>query len=610
MQRTSLVALGLVLALVIGVGAWRVQAQDAEPDDVAPPTSLDDVMIPQSLTGSAFTYQGRLTSGGAPVNGQCDFQFSLFDAASAGTQIGSTQTAGDISVMNGLFTVAINFGGGAFNGAARWLEIGVRCPAGSGSYTTLSPRQTLTAAPYALALPGLWTQPNAISPNLIGGFSGNSVTSSVVGATIGGGGFSGNPNRVTDDYGTVGGGLNNRAGNNAGTADDSPYATVGGGASNTASRPFATIGGGYNNTASEYAVAVGGGRDNTASGPFATVGGGYNNTASGHAATVGGGDDNTASGYTVTVGGGRFNTASGEFAAVGGGVGNTASGKRAAVGGGYGNTASGYAATVGGGEDNAASGYAATISGGEDNTAAGHHSFAAGRRARANNPGCFVWGDSTNADVTCSNDNRTIFRSSGGYYIYTNAGLTSGMFLSGGGSAWNAVSNRALKENFAPVDTRRLLARLAQIEITTWNYRSQEPAIRHIGPMADEFNALVDGLGGEGKDYINSLDADGVALAAIQGLYGLVQEKDAEIAALRADSATMKAEITSLRAENAKLNDRLAAIEQALQANGAPVRVAASPAVLPQGGIALLGMLGGLVIGGAIMYRRRAGGGR
>jgi hypothetical protein len=558
MQRTSLVALGLVLALVIGVGAWRVQAQDAEPDDVAPPTSLDDVMIPQSLAGSAFTYQGRLTSGGAPVNGQCDFQFSLFDAASAGTQIGSTQPATNVSVMNGLFTVAIDFGGGAFNGAARWLEIGVRCPAGSGSYTTLSPRQALHAAPYALALPGLWTQQNATSPNLIGGFSGNSVTSGVVGATIGGGGESGFPNRVTDSYGTVGGGGNNQAGNNAGTVNDRSGATVGGGIFNTAS------------------------------GQYATVGGGINNTASGSAATVGGGINNTASGSAATVGGGYLNIASGEYATVGGGINNTASGSDATVGGGYLNIASGEYATVGGGREN---------------TAAGNYSFASGRRAKANNPGCFVWGDSTNADVTCSNDNRTIFRSSGGYYIYTNASLTSGMFLSGGGSAWNAVSHRALKENFAPVDTRRLLARLAQIEITTWNYRSQGPAIRHIGPMADEFNALVDGLGGEGKDYINSLDADGVALASIQGLYGLVQEKDAEIAA-------MEAEIADLRAENAKLNDRLAAIEQALQANGTPVRAAASPAVLPQGGIALLGMLGGLVIGGAIMHRRRAGGGR
>jgi hypothetical protein len=63
----------------------------------------------------------------------------------------------------------------------------VRCPAGSGSYTGLGPRQALTATPYALALPGLWTEPNADSPNLIGGYSGNSVTGGVVGATIGGG---------------------------------------------------------------------------------------------------------------------------------------------------------------------------------------------------------------------------------------------------------------------------------------------------------------------------------------------------------------------------------------------------------------------------------------
>jgi len=257
MQRPSLIALGLVLILVMSVGAWRVQAQDAEPDDV---------MIPQSLTGSAFTYQGRLTSGGAPVNGPCDFQFSLFDAASAGTQIGSTQTAGNISVTNGLFTVVIDFGGGAFNGLARWLEIGVRCPAGSGAYTPLSPRQALRAAPYALALPGLWTQPNADSPNLIGGFSGNNVTSGVVGATIGGGGASIIPNRVTDDYGTVGGGRNNQAGNSAGPVDDGAHATVGGGASNTASGEHATVGGGSGNTASAQYATVGGGASNTASG--------------------------------------------------------------------------------------------------------------------------------------------------------------------------------------------------------------------------------------------------------------------------------------------------------------------------------------------------------
>jgi hypothetical protein len=149
MQHKSLVAASLTLILIIIAGVGFVRAQAPQPDDVA---------APQAAPGTAFTYQGRLTSGGAPVNGNCDAQFSLFDAASAGTQIGSTQTA-TISVTNGLFTVALDLGDGAFNGEARWLEIAVRCPAGSGSYTTLSPRQALTPAPYALALrPGALVQ--------------------------------------------------------------------------------------------------------------------------------------------------------------------------------------------------------------------------------------------------------------------------------------------------------------------------------------------------------------------------------------------------------------------------------------------------------------------
>lgn len=104
----------------------------------------------QAALGSAFTYQGQLNQGGTPVTGTCDFQFSLWDAASGGTQVGSTQSLNNVSVNNGLFTVQLDFGNGAFQGDARWLEIGVRCPAGSGSYATLGPRQALTAGPYAL----------------------------------------------------------------------------------------------------------------------------------------------------------------------------------------------------------------------------------------------------------------------------------------------------------------------------------------------------------------------------------------------------------------------------------------------------------------------------
>lgn len=208
-----------------------------------------------------------------------------------------------MTVTNGLFTTQLDFGASAFTGDARYLEVRVRPGSSTGAYTTLSPRQQLTATPYALALPGLYTQQNATSPNLIGGYSGNSVTNNVVGATISGGGASGFTNRVTDDYGTVGGGSSNRAGNNDATTTNASFATVGGGLSNTASANYATVGGGWANTASGLATTVGGGWANIASGNSATVSGGTTNTASGYYATVGGGMSNTAAGdYSFVVG--------------------------------------------------------------------------------------------------------------------------------------------------------------------------------------------------------------------------------------------------------------------------------------------------------------------
>src|SRR5262245_4698989 len=121
---------------------------------------------PQALAGTGFTYQGQLKNTDGPVNGLCDFQFSLWNAVSLGAQVGATQTLTGVSVSNGLFTVQLNgagqFGASAFNGQGRWLQIAIKC-AGDPGYTTLSPRQALTPAPYALALPGLRTEQNATS---------------------------------------------------------------------------------------------------------------------------------------------------------------------------------------------------------------------------------------------------------------------------------------------------------------------------------------------------------------------------------------------------------------------------------------------------------------
>src|ERR1035437_5440178 len=99
--------------------------------------------------GTAFTYQGRLTDGTNAANGRYDLTFSLFSVSSGPGQVGSIYITSASPVSNGLFTVTLDFGAGVFTGPARWLEISVRTN-GGGAYTTLSPRQAITATPYAL----------------------------------------------------------------------------------------------------------------------------------------------------------------------------------------------------------------------------------------------------------------------------------------------------------------------------------------------------------------------------------------------------------------------------------------------------------------------------
>lgn len=335
------VFLGLVLVLLMVVASGGTVAADQPPR----PARVGS----QAALGTAFTYQGVLKQGGSPVNSSCDFQFSLWDAEAAGAQVGSTLAAANVTVSNGLFTVPLDFGAGRFDGQARWLESAVRCPVGAGEFTTLSPRQALTATPYALyaasagsstaAATAPWSGligvpaafaggaddvgwslsgnggtsassilgttdavtltlavsgtaalrlgPNFESPNVIGGSSSNRVDSDVRGATIGGGG---------NGLGTLGNGPN---------AVTGIYGTIGGGLGNTAGvGSFATVGGGQANTASNLRSTVAGGSSNLAQGSASTVAGGRSNRAEASFASVGGGTDNVASGANSTVPGG------------------------------------------------------------------------------------------------------------------------------------------------------------------------------------------------------------------------------------------------------------------------------------------------------------------
>ena len=92
------------------------------------------------------------------------------------------------------------------------------------------------------------------------------------------------------------------------------------------------------------------------------------------------------------------------------------------------------------------------------------------------------------------------------------------------------LSDRNVKTNIEPIDQREILARVAKMPIEQWNYKADDPSVRHIGPMAQDFQAAF-GLGDTDK-AIYMVDGNGVALASIQALYQIVQEKDQKIATL------------------------------------------------------------------------------
>jgi len=410
-------------------------------------------------------------------------------------------------------------------------------------------------------------------------------------AAVGGG----SGNSATDRNCTVGGGYNNQAGDNAGTEEDRPYAVVGGGRDNIASGPSSVVAGGGSNTASAIHSTVGGGLSNTASGERATVGGGYSNMAGDDSTTVSGGSSNTANADYATVGGGYNNLAIGANSTVGGGTGNSALVADSTVGGGNGNVVqtSGSGGTIGGGWHNFVNGNTATVPGGAENEATGGYSFAAGAQAHATHAGTFVWSSATATDSWGANT--FTVRSHGGARFYSAAGTATGVQLGAGGTSWASISDRNAKEAFAPVDTGQLLEVLARMPVLTWNLKSQASEMRHIGPVAQDFNGSFAYLFGEVESpiHINNMDAVGISLAASQGLYELSQEQAAEIAGLQAENATLRDQLGGLEA-------RLAALEAGQGAGGLATR-------LPFGWL-LLG--GGVIAVGAVVGRRARGGGR
>lgn len=291
-------------------------------------------IVQSELAADSFIYQGRLLDDGVPYNGTCDFQFSLWSEETSGQQIGITDQQ-SLPVSAGLFMVTLNddgdFGTNPFDGQARWLEIAVDCT--SAGYTTLSPRQPLAPTPIAASLPGLYTMQNITSTSIVGGHISNTISASVVGGVIAGGGNINSPNLVLGEYGVVSGGDGNRAAGG--------WSVVGGGGGNYADGANSTISGGQDNASFNDLATIGGGQDNQVLAAHSTIGGGLDNVVSGTTSVIAGGTRNLATNFNTTVAGGVANEANGDYSAVVGGWDNAANGAGAFVGGGRLNRAEG-----------------------------------------------------------------------------------------------------------------------------------------------------------------------------------------------------------------------------------------------------------------------------
>lgn len=514
-----------------------------------------------NASAASFTYRGQLDDRGVAANGRYDLRLSPWLDPSRPIPAAAPMGFPGVEVIDGRFTLSFDLPVGS--GQAVWLDLEV-ADAGGVHFTPIPGRIEATAAPLIGACwsstgdsgtnpatnfigtidaqpfvvrtgnaRSLRIEPSSIllgglpiTTNTIAGSRANSVTDGVRGATIAGGGIPlGNsdpdfpfeaPNRVTDHYGTVSGGFGNVAGDSAGTTSDRFAATVGGGFDNIASGPKSTVGGGQRNHASGSDSTIGGGQGNNATDTYGTVAGGFSNTASGNFSTIGGGFGNVTIGSSATVGGGSENCAGGSF--------SWAGGLRAKV-------------RPGADPDFAGACSGLTYPGGLGDV------------------GTFVWADRQNENFVSTGSNQFLVRASGGFGFNTNSipsgrliNTSTGAFLTTGGT-WTNASSRALKTAFEAIDAGDVLARLLALPLTRWQYRESPAEGMHLGPVAEDFHAAF-GLGADGQ-AISTVDASGVALAAIQGL-------NAKLEAVRDG---LRAQVEALGAENAALRARLDRLE-------------------------------------------------
>jgi len=177
--------------------------------------------------------------------------------------------------------------------------------------------------------------------------------------------------------------------------------------------------------------------------------------------------------------------------------------------------------------------------------------------------GSFLWSDST-APTTLPDGahDEFIVVATNGIGLYTSHDFTAGCTIISG--AISCTSDRAQKTDVSAIEARDVLERLVQMPITRWRFLNEPEAVRHMGPMAQDFRASF-GLGSDDK-MIAQADEGGVALAAIQGLHQLVQEKQATIEAQAREIVELRERMMQVESLRGEVNAMKAALAEVVHA--------------------------------------------
>ena len=581
---------------------------------------LAGLMSAASATSQSVTYQGQLRNAGTPYTGNADLEFQLYDAVVDGNSVGFPETRNGWPVTDGLFQVELDFGAGAFDGNARWLEISV-------DGTPLTPRQPITAAPVAaFALDGNEGPQGPAGPQGPMGPEGPQGSEGPPGPS-GPQGSEGPPGPSGPQ----------------GPEGASPFLLN----TNTGEFEYEAEGGIFRfspgSSGSRVTIGL---STNQATATAATVsGGGFSdepNFATGLAATVSGGRDNGAFASAATVGGGWLNTALGRLSTVPGGFGNCAGGQYSWAGGLEAKVRQGSPTLTG-----ACAGVPSTGTFGGDE-------------------GTFVWSDaSANQDFVSSGKNQFLVRAAGGVGINTNEPMTElhvlgdspsspfqgqlkieGAETSGSAEtgaaisfqghdgnvarvwgairsvkenstidntdsvmrfytrsfeeslretmridsvgrvfnstgSWTVLSDRRLKRDIQRLDGA--LDHLLALEGVTFEYRDPDSPLvgdgRRTGFVAQQVETVFPEWVGENAEGIKFVSPSGFEAITVEALRELDDRRQQDVADLAEKFARQQAQLTAmneLRAENERLASRLSALEARLAASERAVLAAHS----------------------------------